>query len=167
MFHRHIVSACLLVSGFAVSVQTAYAQTPPVPSASARVATSYNNPLYSNLPITVFIETVSSNNSPVNSEYTCVGVAPGAIFSQLTCGVPGGSQLTGGSNGSVATVGPIIVGKNDATICWAGKFLFAPNKYAYQSGCSTPKQIVIDTQAPANPAAPPVLPNLPLPGLSQ
>lgn len=143
-----------------------YSQTAPVPSASARVANSYNNPLIPQLP-TVFIETASSNTSPVNSEYTCVSVAPGAIFSQLTCGVPGGSQLTGGSNGSVATIGPIVVGSNNARICWAGKFLFAPNKYAYQSGCSTPGQIVIDTQAPPNPTAAPVLPNLPLPGFSQ
>ena len=170
MFHRQIISMCLLLSGISVLVQTADAQIPPVPSLavpspSARVATSYNNPLTPQIPITVFIETASSNTSPVNSEYTCVGVAPGAINSQLTCGVPNGSQITGGSDGPVATVGPIVVGSNDAKICWAGKFLFAPNKYAYQSGCSTPKQIVIDTQAPSNPTAPPVLPNLPLPPL--
>ncbi|WP_169262892.1 MULTISPECIES: hypothetical protein [Brasilonema] len=55
MFHRQIISMCLLLSGIPVLVQTADAQIPPlpslpVPSPSARVANSYNNPLTPQIP---------------------------------------------------------------------------------------------------------------------
>lgn len=79
--------------------------------------------------LVIAVESVNSAQS-VNDNgslvlYTCTAVAPGAIFTSVTCGLNGGSMLTSGLNGPAVTHAAIAAG--DVDVCYSGFALFPPN----------------------------------------